>query len=57
MCRRAPASDAGIYAATDHLVIGHTLKHLLAAASAAVILSAQWRGAPPAVPALPRQAT
>ena len=57
LAKLAELYNAGIYAATDHLVSGHTLKQVLAAASAAVILSAQWRGARPAVPALPRQAT
>jgi hypothetical protein len=57
LAKLAELYDAGIYAATDHLVSGHTLKHLLAAASAAVILTAQWRGARPTVRALRRRAT
>ena len=42
--------DAGIYAATGHLVSGHTLKHLMAAAGAAAILIVQWRRAGPGAP-------
>ena len=57
LAKLAELYDAGIYAATDHLVSGHTLKHLLAAASAAAILTAQWRAARPAVRVLQRRAT
>ena len=39
--------DARIYTHSAQLVSGHTLKHLLAAASGAVILAAQWRRAMP----------
>ena len=39
----AETFDAQIYGLTAHAVSGHTLKHLLAAASAAVLLA--WRGA------------
>ncbi|HEY7963082.1 MAG TPA: ceramidase domain-containing protein [Steroidobacteraceae bacterium] len=57
LAKLAELYDERIYAATDHLVSGHTLKHLLAAASAVVILTAQRRGAPPALGALQRRAT
>lgn len=57
LAKLAELYDAGIYAVTDHVVSGHTLKHLLAAASAAVILAAQWRGARPAIGALQRRTT
>ena len=36
--------DVRIFQMTGQLISGHTLKHLLAAASAAVILAAQYRG-------------
>jgi len=39
LAKLAEMRDAEIYAATDHLVSGHTLKHLLAAVSAAAILA------------------
>jgi hypothetical protein len=43
LAKLAELYDAGIYTLTAHAVSGHTLKHLLAAASGAVILAAQWR--------------
>ena len=39
----AETFDAGIYALTAHAVSGHTLKHLLAAGSAAVLRAWQRR--------------
>lgn len=39
----AEMQDAGVYLLTAHALSGHTLKHLLAAAAAAVILYAQSR--------------
>lgn len=54
LAKLAELYDAGIYNLTAHLVSGHTLKHLLAAASGAVILFAQWRATPDR-PGVPRQ--
>jgi hypothetical protein len=42
LAKLAETFDAGVYALTAHAVSGHTLKHALAAASAAVLLA--WRG-------------
>jgi hypothetical protein len=47
LAKLAELYDAGLYTLSAHLVSGHTLKHLLAAASGAVILAAQWRRAAP----------
>lgn len=44
VAKLAETFDASVFVLTRHLVSGHTLKHLLAAASAAVILAAQYRG-------------
>jgi hypothetical protein len=43
LAKLAESFDAGIYCGTAHLVSGHTLKHLLAAAAALAILGAQAR--------------
>lgn len=43
LAKLAELYDAGLFAASGHLVSGHTLKHLLAAASAAAILVPQQR--------------
>jgi len=43
----AETFDAGVYRLSAHAVSGHTLKHLLAAASAAVLLAWQWRALQP----------
>jgi hypothetical protein len=47
LAKLAELYDAALYTLTAHVVSGHTLKHLLAAASGAVILAAQWRRATP----------
>lgn len=43
LAKLAESFDAGIYCGTAHLVSGHTLKHLLAAAAALAILRVQAR--------------
>ena len=48
LAKLAELYDQRIYTLTAHALSGHTLKHLLAAASAAVILAAQRRGLAPA---------
>lgn len=57
LAKLAELYDQRLYALTGHLVSGHTLKHLLAAASAAAILAAQRRGPLPASAPLPAQVT
>jgi hypothetical protein len=47
LAKLAESFDARIYGLTAHLVSGHTLKHLLAAAAAVPILAAQSRAPPP----------
>jgi len=52
LAKLAELYDQRVYALSGHLLSGHTLKHLLAAASAAAILAAQRRAPSPApVPA------
>jgi len=55
LAKLAELYDPRIYALTDHLVSGHTLKHLLAAASAAAILAAQRRA--PSLAPVPARGT
>jgi hypothetical protein len=50
LAKLAETFDARVYALSAHVISGHTLKHLLGAASAAVLLA--WQGARMHAPAL-----
>ena len=46
LAKLAESFDARVYQLTLHALSGHTLKHLLAAASAALLLLWQWHRGP-----------